>query len=77
MGGNVIIEGEAGGKVESTNGALNVSANIADVDVIENSLVISNRELYSIFNLMLKELKIINIHLSIATDNEISEWEID
>ena len=60
-----------------TDRKLNTLSTIDGVDTIDEALKVSNVELFSIFNLILKELKIMNFHLSIATDNEINEWEID
>ncbi len=40
-------------------------------------LDVKQTELFSIFNLILKELKIMNLHLATMTDNELYEWEID
>ena len=60
-----------------TDRKLNTLSTVAGVDVRDEALAVSNAELFSVFNLILKELKIMNIHLTMATDNEISEWEID
>lgn len=60
-----------------TDSKLHTLSTVAGVDTIDSALSVSNVELFSVFNLILKELKIMNFHLSIATDNEINEWEID
>ena len=83
MGGQVTIEkegrrpGNPDGIANVTDSKLHTLSTVAGVDTIDSALSVSNVELFSVFNLILKELKIMNFHLSIATDNEISEWEID
>jgi hypothetical protein len=85
MGGHTTIgdydkavgEGKREHFADVTDRKLNTLSTVAGVDVRDEALAVSNAEIFSIFHLMLKELKIIRLHLSIATDNEISEQEID
>ena len=83
MGGRTTIEkpdrspNDTNGVADVTNKKLNTLSTVDGVDIIDESLSVSNVELFSIFNCILKELRIMNIHLSITTDNEISEWEIE
>lgn len=82
MGGRSTIEkpdrnpNDIDGVANVSDKKLNTLSTISGVDTIDESLSVSNTELFSIFNLILKELKIMNIHLSTATDNEIYEREI-
>jgi hypothetical protein len=85
MGGHTTIgdydkavgEGKREHFADVTDRKLNTLSTIDGVDTIDSALSVSNVELFSVFNLILKELKIMNIHLSMATDNEIYEQEID
>ena len=60
-----------------TDRKLNTLSTVDGVDVRDGALAVSNAEIFSVFHLILKELKIMNIHLTMATDNEIYEQEID
>jgi len=43
----------------------------------DKSLNVSSFDTFSLLNKVLKELKIMNIHLSLLTDNEIKKTEVD
>ena len=56
---------------------LHVNSELEGVNLVDNAITVSNVELFSVFHSMLRQLKILNTHLAMATDNEINEWEVD